>query len=383
MKEDFNKLRLKYHGDPVMLDDILQRECRYKTASKLSETLRNPNFRFPSLAIAEMSTSDAVAEVHCTMIPENSHILDMTCGLGIDSFHFASKAAEVTCVELDKKACHTAIKNAEVLGLNNVKFIEGDSITYLEQTDQVYDIIFADPARRDSAGRHFALRDCSPNLIPALSLILSRCSRLIVKASPMIDINAAVREIGYDTKVTVIGTPKECKEVVFSIDADKPLTENPEITFIAAITIGGSPFEFNPQKENAAIPEYGSPTAGEYLYEPYPSVMKAGGMRIIADRFHVAKLHPNTHLFTSQKCLDSFPGERFEIIEVLPFSKQTIKTISKNYPIINIATRNFPLTAPQLTAKLKTKDGGDRMLFGCMDSKGSKLLVITSMGTPL
>ncbi|MDE5954098.1 MAG: hypothetical protein K2G72_05395, partial [Duncaniella sp.] len=72
MKEDFNRLRLKYHGNPSMMDEILQRECRYKTSAKLPETLKCEGFRFPSLAVAEMATSDAVANLHSDMIDDGT-----------------------------------------------------------------------------------------------------------------------------------------------------------------------------------------------------------------------------------------------------------------------------------------------------------------------
>lgn len=65
MATDFNKLRLKHHGDPQKLHEILQMECRHKCAKKLASTLEEcPEFIFPSLSLAEMSTSDDVAAIH-------------------------------------------------------------------------------------------------------------------------------------------------------------------------------------------------------------------------------------------------------------------------------------------------------------------------------
>lgn len=383
MKEDFNRLRLKYHGDPEKMDEILQRECRYKTASKLPETLTCAAFRFPSLAVAEMATSDAVAAIHAAMIPEGSQVLDMTCGLGIDSFRFARKAAGVTAVELDHAAYTAACHNAAALGLSNVRVIEGDSIAWLAENPGKFDIIFIDPARRDSAGRHFALRDCSPDIIPALPLLLSRCSKLIVKASPMIDIKAAVAELGRECSVTTIGTAKDCKEVVFTIEAEAAESPRPAISEISAITVGHNAFTFNPEEENMARPRFAPPAEGAYLYEPYPAVMKSGGMKLLSERFGVAKLHPNTHLFTSDSIAGDFPGEIFEITDIYPFSKQGIKAAVRDYPTVNIATRNFPLTAPQLAARLKIKEGGDRMMFGLTAPDNSRLLVATTMGKAL
>ncbi|MDE6823996.1 MAG: class I SAM-dependent methyltransferase [Duncaniella sp.] len=384
MKEDFNRLRLKHHGDPAMMEEILQRECRYKTSSKLPETLKCEDFRFPSLAVAEMSTSDAVASVHAAMVPDGSRVLDMTCGLGIDAFRFARKCADVTTVELDHHTALTARHNAEALGLTNVSIVEGESIEFLERTDGMFDVIFVDPARRNASGRHFLLKDCSPDIIPHLPLILSHCRTLIIKASPMIDITAAVGELGYDCEVKVIGTAKECKEVVFKIDSYASPSTKPSVLGIEAVTVGHTGFSYIPADETAeSIPPYASPVAGGCLYEPYPAVMKAGGMKILSRRYGVARLHGNTNLFTSPFRVSSFPGAVFEILDVLPFSKQTVRTIGQKYQTINVATRNFPLTAPQLSAKLKTKDGGDRMLFGTTAPDGSKILVITTMGKNL
>ena len=125
---DFNKLRLKYHGCPEKLWEILQEECRYKTAKKLPETLKNPDFIFPSLAVAEMATSDAVAKVHANMINDGDTVLDMTCGLGIDSFHLASKAGNVTAIEIDPESYRAAIHNAKALNLNNITLYYGDVV---------------------------------------------------------------------------------------------------------------------------------------------------------------------------------------------------------------------------------------------------------------
>lgn len=380
MKEDFNRMRLKHHGDPAMMDEILQRECRYKTSSKLPETLKCADFRFPSLAVAEMSTSDAVASVHASMIPAGCRVLDMTCGLGIDTFHFARKCFEVITVELDSHSALTARHNAEALGLTNVSVVEGDSIDFLESTDRIFDVIFVDPARRNASGRHFMLKECSPDILPHLPMILSHCRTLIIKASPMIDIKATVSELGRDCEVTVIGTAKECKEIVFTINSETPAVNRPSILKVEALTVGHTIFTYLPAEETEATVEYAPPVVGSYLYEPYPAVMKGGGMKIVGEKFGVARLHSNTNLFTSTDRRMVFPGHCFEIIDVYPFSRQSVKTISQKYKTINVATRNFPLTAPQLSAKLKTKDGGDRMLFGTTAPDGSKLLVITTMG---
>lgn len=384
MKEDFNKLRLRHHGDPEMMETILQRECRYKTASKLPVTLKCKNFRFPSLAVAEMATSDAVAAIHSSLIPTGATVLDMTFGLGIDTFHFSKRAAEVTAVELNSETYRAGIENIRVLGLENVRLVEGDSLEWLKaDCGRNFDVIFVDPARRDNSGRHFALKDCQPDIIPALPLLLTRCRRLIIKASPMLDIKKAVEESGCRCKVITIGTVKECKELLLVIDRSNNTGQiQASVVSTDCLTVDHPSFSFTPHEDTEASPIYATPAKGYMLLEPYPSVMKGGGMKLLSERFGVAKLHPNTTLFTSSEIPADFPGEYFKIIDVIPFGKQAIKNFAKNIKTINVAVRNFPLSAPQLAAKLKIREGGDSMVFGTTTGTNEKLLVITTMGQP-
>ncbi len=381
---DFNRLRLKHHGDPQKLWEILQAECRAKTAKKLPVTLRCQEFVFPSLQIAEMATSDDVAAIHASLIPENSKVLDMTCGLGIDTFHFALKAASVTAVELNHDNYVAACHNKAALGLDNVCVIEGDSINWLSnQSDKHFDVIFIDPARRDASGRHFALKQCQPDVVESLHLLMDRCDRLIIKASPMIDIEGAWRELGVECcETVVIGTRKECKEVVFILSGKYPATD-----VIRCITIDSPEFSFSKTTERGTsslslgegdMKIIEEPPCG-YLYEPYPAVMKGGGMGCLSRVFDLRKFHPNTNLFFSATYIPDFPGEIFAIKNIMPFSKAAVKGFSAQYPKLNVAVRNFPLSAPELAKKLKIKEGGSEMVFGLTATGGNKYLIITDM----
>ncbi|MCM1138646.1 MAG: class I SAM-dependent methyltransferase [Duncaniella sp.] len=377
---DFNALRLKYHKQPEKLWEILQAECRFKTAKKLSETLLNQGFIFPSITVAEMATSDMVADVHASMIKDDETVLDMTCGLGIDTFHIAKRASHVTSIELDHDCFEAALHNCQALNLSNVEIIEGNSVKWLAENDRHYDVIFIDPARRDSSGRHFALRDCQPDVAANLSLLLSRCKRLIIKASPMLGIEAVKSELNVSCQVTVIGTRRECKELVLSIKGYDGANETKPFDEVKCITIGQGIYSFTISSDRLAHVEYSMPAEEGYLYEPFPTVMKGGGYRSLAQEFGVKKLHPNTQLFFSEELKADFPGEHFKIIAILPSSKHTYKEFHKSYPKVNVATRNFPLSAPLLVDKLKVKEGGDKMVFGTTVLDDKKLLIITEMG---
>ena len=109
---DYSRLRLQAKGDPQRLDEILQMQCRERFAGKFPETLKCGGFRFPSLLAAEQATSDALASYHARAVKPSRAVLDMTMGLGIDSFALARAGAKVTAFELDETKAETAKANA-------------------------------------------------------------------------------------------------------------------------------------------------------------------------------------------------------------------------------------------------------------------------------
>ncbi|MCM1520662.1 MAG: class I SAM-dependent methyltransferase [Lachnoclostridium sp.] len=362
---DFDALRLKYSGDPVKLDEILQQECRERYASKFRDTLRSGSFRFPSRAVAEMATSDEVAQFHASLIDGDRSVLDMTFGLGIDAFHIARSGAEVECCEIDAHNAEVGRLNAS--GLDNVAVNHVDSIEFVNSYDGRFETIFVDPARRDSKGRHFSLDDCEPRILPYLDTILSKCYRLIVKCSPMLDVTALRTELGGEADIYAVGTRRECKELL-AVVPGRGLTH--------AVTIGQGQITFAPSQEAEAATDYIDTPRG-YLYEPYSAVMKAAPFKLLCSLYGVKKLGQHTHLYCSEEVVADFPGERLEIIETLDFNKRTMTDVARRYGMINVAVRNFPLSAPELARRLKVKEGGELRLFGATLGSGRKVLIIT------
>lgn len=369
---DYARLRLKHHGDSAKLEEILQMQCREKCGRKLPDLCAVSGFIFPATSLAEMATSEAVARVHAGMVSEGEEVLDMTFGLGVDSFAMAGKGCKVTAVELDEHAYDCGKHNAGLLFPGQIELHHADSVKWLEESGRSFDTIFIDPQRRDASGRHFSLSQCQPDVTQCLPLLLSRSGRVIVKMSPMADIKAVRRELGVSTsKVTLIGTPKECKELVVEMSASASGT-------VDCVTIGKGVFSFTEGEGGASMPGFADPTPGAWLLQPFPAVMKAASLGSLR-HIPFAKIAPDTNLFVDDGATDGFPGERMMIMEVLPFDKQTVRTLRLKFPVINVAVRNFPLSAPELVKKLKVKEGGTEMLHGVTLADGRKMLIVTGM----
>lgn len=381
---DTNRLRLAHHGNDSMPAVIDQIECRQRTAAKLHETLSNiPQFVFPSVLSAEQSTSDDLAEYHARLLDcDGKRVLDMTCGLGIDTLHFAKQAKAVTSVEITAETCECARHNMSLAGKDNVTVICGDSVEFLDNLKpDSYDRIFIDPARRGDHGqRVFGLSGCKPNVTVLLPKMLEVASKIVIKASPMLDVKHTIKELRNVSQVVAVGTRTECKELV--IICERGLSEMPEEDVkISAVTINNgsvlSDFTFTLNEELAATPNYGEPKRGEFLYVPYPASIKTGAFNILSARFNVTACGPNSHLFFSEAVSSDFPGTRYEIIEVYPFGKKGVKALTLGHKTMNVTVRNFPLSAEQLFKKLKVKPGGDLRLFATRTNDNSHIMILT------
>lgn len=196
----------------------------------------------------------------------------------------------------------------------------------------------------------------------------------------MLDITQIVRELNIVSEIYTIGTRQECKEIVAIIDFDHDI--KPLSPMIHALTIGHdndkNDIVFTTAEEQETEAFYKQPEMGMILYEPYPSIMKASPLKLISQRYEIGKLHPNTHLYLSSDIVNDFPGNKYFIEQIIPFNSRTIKNVKCDYPTINVAVRNFCLSAEDLKKKLKIKDGGTKKLFGVTTTKNERILIIAS-----
>lgn len=366
--DDIDRLRLRHHGDTHLEWLIMQLYCRRKAAAKLSSTLREKRFIFPTELSAEQCTSDAVARLHLPMLRQGGTLLDMTCGLGIDVFAAAGVCSHVTAIDINPDVAEAAAVNAATLGLGNVTVVNADSVEWLRNSDRHFDTIFIDPARRGDKGRRlFALADCKPDISANLDMVMSHCDRLVIKASPMLDISAVMNELSVGCDIHIIGTKDECKELVIILPGDGLIT---------AQTVGhASDLTFTRADEERAAVQTGIPRKGDWLYEPYPAVVKGGAYKTVAARYDVTKIDTNVHLYHSANRVTTFPGTMMRVIDVIPFSKKGIKEVATHYHEISVTTKNFKMTSAQLSARLKNKESGSRRLFA-VTAAGQALLIV-------
>lgn len=352
-------LQQKRYPDVDMRLVVQQLEGRKQALSKWPSLAFNPYILYPPKINREQSSSEQAAQYKAQQIIQPGiTVADLTGGMGIDSLTFAQAQAEVDYIELDPDLCQLMQHNSQVLQLH-IHIHCADSIAWLRDNERHFDILYIDPARRDSKGRKVAaFEDCTPNLLDNLSFLTSRCNKLVVKASPMIDITTALTQLQQVSDVHILSIHNECKEVLFVC---LPTVSEPTIHCVDIGLQHTTQHHFTPSQEAQAPVCYCS-QVGSYLYEPHAALMKGGAYRSLCTWFPVEKLARNTHLYTSQQLIADFPGRIFHVLQEVQLNRKHIAPLLPEGRA-HVVSRNHPVEASALQQQLKLKEGGTRFII--------------------
>ena len=153
-----------------------------------------------------------------------STALDLTCGLGTDTLYLSRRFSHVTAVERDEVLADVARENFRRLGVANVDVVCATAEEFLAEccrSGRRFDMIYADPDRRDDLGRKMVcLEDCSPDIAALLPRIKAAAATYCIKLSPLFDVDEAFRIFG-DVTVEAVSAGGECKEVIVCDDGSR------------------------------------------------------------------------------------------------------------------------------------------------------------------
>ncbi|MCD8206531.1 MAG: class I SAM-dependent methyltransferase [Bacteroidales bacterium] len=293
-------------------------------------------------------------------------LADLTGGLGVDSWMFSKMAERVLYVERDSVLTEAARHNFTVLGCENIEvvnaevspegFVEvsGEAGGSMGFSDSVNgdggkadgwttlkkfapDIIYLDPSRRSEGGEKvFKLEDCRPNILELRDKLLEMAELVVVKLSPMADIDEVVRQLGpCCLRADVLSVDGECKEVLVTMERDYQREgmiwancgkrgsfaffrsdETAAVPHYLSLTKSENPSETSTPTQNSKIstqtdihhptqkskPHTAKPTdfsslVGKILLEPDKAVMKAGPFKLLSATFGLTKLDVSTHYY--------------------------------------------------------------------------------------
>lgn len=364
-------LRATQYPEINMQLAIRQITGRRIAKEKIPSWYINKNILYPKHLSLEQSSSEKTAFYKATLVHGDS-MVDLTGGMGVDFSVLAKKFKQAVYVEQQTELTEIAVHNFKELGLTNVVVKNEEALSYLRDTPPI-DLIYIDPARRDTVGRKtVGIEDCTPNILELESLLEEKGKQTIIKLSPMLDISLALKSLSDISDVHIISYNNECKELLFiKKKTDKEtlyhcVNIQKEKTDILSFT--------RYQEEETAI-SY-KPQIGQYLYEPNSSIMKAGAYKYLSAYYKIDKIHPNSHLYTSDSLISDFQGRSFIIENVCSLNKKEVKQYLNNIKQANITTRNFPLSVQELRKRTGLKEGGDTFIFATTLADERKVLLI-------
>ena len=383
-------------------------EGRRRLRKKLPEWVACTGLVYPSSLCAEQCSSSDTARYKALIVQrilneyvgsgemtsgtrKAGKIADLTGGLGVDSWAFSEVACDVLYNEMNPELAAVARHNFKELGVTNI-FIKNQEATADSLEDLIGDfkpdVIFIDPARRDSAGKKvFLLEDCSPDVLKMLPELFKISRFVLLKLSPMADISMAVERLDrtyeayrQDTcgdgwngqwvrEVHVVASGGECKELLILLDREH------EGGYSLTCREDGKTLTFTSKEiaeSKAALPDS---TFARIIFEPGKSLTKAGAFNALCERFGLVKLARFTHLYTIGEPLSETEleerlkqfndfGKVYSVKEIQPLNKASIKDIGRRYPHSEVSAKNIPMSSDELRARLKVRSGDDAHIFG-------------------
>ena len=403
-EDDVKSLALRAHGLegvdlPFALDQIAGRQTakrKLPSWAAVDSVVYPPHISMEQCsseltALYKKSVLDRLIFHSSFLIPHSPFIIDLTGGFGVDFSFMSHGFRRAVYVERQKHLCDMASHNFKCLGLENVEVVCEEAEEYLNHCDNA-DVIFLDPARRDTHGaKTYAISDCTPDVISLLPLLLNKAHLVMLKLSPMLDWRKAIADLGeeYVVEVHIVSVDNECKELLILLSSMQStssslhcvnITGNNISSFI--VSISSMAFPGKRQFNSPDIPDNteildNHISRHAYLYEPNASIMKAGCFDVVADRYPgIVKIAPNSHLFVSDKEIRDFPGRCFAIEKTTTMNKKELRSALAGITSANISIRNFPMSVADLRKRLKLKDGGNTYIFATTTEDGAHMLYI-------
>lgn len=407
LQEDVRQLALQKNKYKDIDFDFALRQIqgRKKTRDKLPLLASIPRFVFPpSLALEQCSseitakykriiindilcgdtacrvstendTDKSSRDTACRVSTGNHRIMaDLTGGFGIDTLFLSNLFETCHYVEPQRQLCDILSHNLKLLQFEHVQIHQTTMEDFIQDMEPV-DFLYLDPSRRNAQGsRVVSLEDCTPNIVQYKDILLQKARKVMLKLSPMLDIKRALAQLPETKEIYVLALNGECKELLLLLDVgvQKPLQYHAVNIWLEGNSMKELCFDFTDEEEQNAIPKFDS-QVGQYLYEPNAAILKAGAFKSLATHFGLNKLHPHTHLYTSDSLIKEFPGRIFRVQNIYSYkdAKTALKTIQK----ANVAVRNFPQTADELKKSLKLADGGAVYVFGTTLDNGQKVII--------
>ena len=138
----------------------------------------NPDVVYPDHLPLEQCSSYFTAcykrQIAERLLVNHDNMADLTGGLGVDFFVLSELFKSAVYAERNTALCDIVKHNFGVLNRTNAVFSNVNGVEFIHNADSHFNLLFIDPARRDSAGRKTVrIEDCEPDILAFQDVMLT------------------------------------------------------------------------------------------------------------------------------------------------------------------------------------------------------------------
>jgi len=332
--------RLRRDHDPDLVAAALsQVELRRRAAAKLGPDAARMYLTPDAL---EQATTRGVAAHRAARLAAHGSssggcadgpgsLVDLGCGIGADLVALARAGLRVTGVERDPLRAAMARANLAALGLPGEVFEAGAEDVDLSG----YDLVFADPARRNARGRVFDPAEHSPPW--------SFVERLLRHTDACVKVSPAVphRLVPDGVEAEWVSEHGQVKEAALWSGA---LASVPRRATVlpdgATMTATDARAEVGP--------------VGGFVHEPDGAVIRAGLVGELAERLGAHLLAPKVAYLSSDRPAATPLARSFAVVESLPYREKALRAALRARDVgpLTIKKRGVDVTPEVLRRRL-------------------------------
>jgi len=323
--------RLRRRHDPDLVAAALsQLELRRKAMAKFGDDAARMYFTPEAL---EQATPRTVAEHRARRLADSGRtsLVDLGCGIGSDLAAAARAGLHVTGVERDPLRAELARANLAALTLPGRVRVGSAEDTDLSE----FDLVFADPARRDVRGRVFDPAAYSPPWGFVEGLLGSRTT--CVKISPAIP----HRLVPSGVEAEWVSDRGEVKEAALWSGSLAGTQRR------ATLLPGGATLAATGVRATTA-------PVGAVLYEPDGAVIRAGLVGELAEQLGACLLDPRIAYLTAEQAVETPFARRYAVVEQLPYREKQLRAAlrARDVGTLTIKKRGVDISPEALRRRL-------------------------------
>lgn len=339
--------------------------------NKVLEQNLPENFLLTSEGL-QQGTRPQVAKFRANFIQNHfgqKQIVDLTCGLGFDSYFLAQAGHKLTCVEQDSDIAEIAQHNLNAVGIE-VLNIKAEDFKIPNETN----LIFIDPARRD----------------PKSAKGLLGQAKRIMKPDDWSPSWAFVQELATKYQVVAKVAPGMPEETIgdwdaYWISSDGDLVETMLVSGgtgkrVAVLLNANDSVEIPGGKLTRTSP------IGDYLVIPNSAMIRASSLDYLADSLDAGLVNEHiAWLTTSNREAEIFNSHAAQVLKINEITKFNEKQLAGQISIyapgaLTIMTRGVTLDPEILRKKLlkKPTKGGPEIIVAIYRDDSGPIALICS-----